>query len=387
MINPFVTNDKSNEESKQNESIDKQNMSLMDEGISLLNSNRPKDAINKFKAYQSQNKESDRAYFLLGRCYSKLFNFKEAVEMFNSAISINPDKESYFLNKGVCLFNLGRYEEAIKTLKKGINIEEKDPSLYLNIGACHNNGKCCDGADDNGIPKNLAPAPERLTNWMIRAGTGVGNHAIAGSSIIRIDASRRTILDSVLYRCAGKAAYSCCRRKCTCNNERNYTRDLLVVQDDDAKPHGHVEYRHDWNRLTHDSRDTLQAAPDGDETGDADDDVHHDWAYSKGLIHRAGNSLSLYATGPRAKDKTEYRQNSSAFLPAEGILQHKGAVTDILVHGILIVLTIALADDDLTGLRGHAEESRDPHPNQCARATTDNSCSDTADITCTYGIR
>ena len=59
MINPFVTNDKSNEESKQNESIDKQNMSLMDEGISLLNSNRPKDAINKFKAYQSQNKESD----------------------------------------------------------------------------------------------------------------------------------------------------------------------------------------------------------------------------------------------------------------------------------------------------------------------------------------
>ena len=45
MINPFVTNDKSNEESKKNESIDKQNMSLMDEGISLLNSNRTKDAI------------------------------------------------------------------------------------------------------------------------------------------------------------------------------------------------------------------------------------------------------------------------------------------------------------------------------------------------------
>ena len=93
------------------------------------------------------------------------------------------------------------------SLGKGEGSKGTAGGITDGIGACHNNGKCCDGADDNGNQKNLAPAPERLTNWMIRAGTGVGNHAIAGSSIIRIDASRHTILDSVLYRCAGKAAY------------------------------------------------------------------------------------------------------------------------------------------------------------------------------------
>ena len=50
------------------------------------------------------------------------------------------------------------------------------------------------------------------------------------------------------------------------------------------------------------------------------------------------------------------------------------------------MLAVALTDDDLAGLCGHAEKGGDPHPDKGTRTAADDRRRDAADIARAYGV-
>ena len=225
------------------------------------------------------------------------------------------------------------------------------------------------------VSMNTSPHPQRdcLTG-------------VACARVVRVDPSRDAVLDRVAHSRAGKSAD--CRRRAegALKDQGHDCRDLADIDDEHAESHDDIEDRHDRHRAGHDVGDPPKASPDRHDAGDADDDDRPQIRDAKSLPHGTRHRLGLHAAGPGAEEEAEYSQDDRSLLPSERVLEHEGTVADIFVHRLLVVLAVALPDDDLAGLRGHAEESGYPHPHERARSAADDCRCHAADIAGPHGV-
>ena len=101
---------------------------------------------------------------------------------------------------------------------------------------------------------------------------GVCDDAITGTRVVGIESAGYAVADRVTDGGAGKTADSCHRGKCAFNNQAKGGRDHGDMGHKDAQTADDIDHGHDGNDFFHNGGDSLEAAPDGQETGDAKHD-------------------------------------------------------------------------------------------------------------------
>lgn len=108
---------------------------LSDYGYALMNTNKPREALDWFGKALSINPRNVLARQHAGTVLTDyLANFSEAVVQFDNAIALVPNFPFAYVGKGFALSMLGRDDEAIASFDKALSIEPKLEKAWLGRG-------------------------------------------------------------------------------------------------------------------------------------------------------------------------------------------------------------------------------------------------------------
>ncbi len=76
---------------------------------------------------------SGENYYLLGRCYELLKDYKNAVKYYQSSVDIDPELFMPFNNMGTSYLNLGEFALAREALEKARELQPDSPFVHANL--------------------------------------------------------------------------------------------------------------------------------------------------------------------------------------------------------------------------------------------------------------
>ena len=169
---------------------------------------------------------------------------------------------------------------------------------------------------------------------------------------------------------AGCAAEDGLRVKCRNKDglERRDDRRMVEAQDDHAACH--VEQRHDRDDLLGNGSDTADAAEEDERRDDRADDADNDLRCAERGLEGNADRVCLYHVAGEAEGENDSDREEAGKELAEAALEACTDVVDRAAGNVTLVVggLVLLREHGLTVDGGHAEERRQPHPEDRARA-------------------
>ena len=219
------------------------------------------------------------------------------------------------------------------------------------------------------------------------------------------DAAGHTLLDGGLDHDAGSAAEGSVRAEGALEDHAEHGAKASDVGDDNDEGSYNIDDSHEGNQLFCDGADSLDAAQKHQGDDHSDDNTDDNAGDRYGLAeHLHGIGLHVAAEGvnggvdggsygidlghvsdTEGSEETEDAEDGAKPRPAlsEAVLDvvHRAADPVALV----ISLAVIHRQDNLGIFGGHAEESGDPHPEDCAGAACGDGAGDAGDVAGTDG--
>lgn len=107
---------------------------LYEQGVSLLNDNKKKEAYEAFKGALDIFPKYFWALDKLGKEYMNEGFFAPAAVLLNIAVDVNPRSYSTWHALAHSLYNLKRYDEGLKAVEKAVSMNSADPAIMLLSG-------------------------------------------------------------------------------------------------------------------------------------------------------------------------------------------------------------------------------------------------------------
>ena len=248
------------------------------------------------------------------------------------------------------------------------------------------------GADDDGVHKDLEDAVEALPDGVLLGGGGVRDGRGAETGLIGEDAAADALGDGELHGHAHRAADDGRGVERALEDAGKHAGDRARVGDNDHECADDVDGRHAGDELFGDLTDALDAAEEHErhENGDHNaGDEADDRVKLLGVLMECdrdgvdggsdGVDLGDVADAERG-ERAEHGEDDAQPLPlgAETVLDvvHRAAAPVAL----FVALTVLDREGDLGELGDHAEESGDPHPEHRARAAENDRAGDAGDV-------
>ena len=76
-----------------------------------------------FFIHNTNHKDNDRLFFLLGTSYLQLKKYNKAIDYLNIAINLNSKFADSYNNRGIALAENEKYSEAVHNYDKAINLK------------------------------------------------------------------------------------------------------------------------------------------------------------------------------------------------------------------------------------------------------------------------
>ena len=258
------------------------------------------------------------------------------------------------------------------------------------------------GADDDGVHEDFEDAVQTLLDGICLRGSRMSHGSGSETGLVGEHAAGHTLLDGGLDHDAGGAADGCVRAESALEDHAKHGAELADVAEDDQDGCHDVDDCHEGHQLLSDGADALDAAQQDQCHDDRDDHADDDAAGGDGLsedldgacFHVAakcvdggvdggsdGVDLGHVADtegGKETEDAEHAAEPAPAF--AETVLNvvHRSA------DPVALVVALAVTDcQDHFGVLGrHAEQSRDPHPEDSAGAACRDGAGDACDVSC-----
>lgn len=110
--------------------------SLLKSGVTLLDQNKPKEALEKFNLALKENPKSAEVLFQKANALKSLNDFQSALEAYNQSLKINPKSIEIIYNKANLLKKLNKIEEAILCYEQVLYYSPNHALAHNNRGLC-----------------------------------------------------------------------------------------------------------------------------------------------------------------------------------------------------------------------------------------------------------
>ena len=251
-----------------------------------------------------------------------------------------------------------------------------------------------DGADDDGVDKDLKHAPHGLFGRLLGRGSGVGDGGGAQTGLVGEHAAGKAVLHRQHDGVAENAAADGPKAESVAEDGAEGRRKLGNAHDDQDDTSQNVENSHKGNQVGGHLADTLNTAQndDGDQNGKDDTDDQADRFDLLGIrnacqTHDGAGDLAGLGNvadaegGQTAQDGEDDRQPLPVLAQAVFNVVHGAA----LVDAVLIRIAELHGQGDLGVLGAHAEEGGYPHPEHSARAAHKDRAGNAGDVAGAHG--
>ena len=100
------------------------------QSVKLVESGKPKKAIEDLKKEIKKNPKNSRAYSYLGKVHRAMDNYDEAFKCFDKAIKLQPNDPFPYCLKAETYYHREKYKEAIKNCDKALEIQSQYGHAY-----------------------------------------------------------------------------------------------------------------------------------------------------------------------------------------------------------------------------------------------------------------
>ena len=233
-----------------------------------------------------------------------------------------------------------------------------------------------DKAHDDGVPEGARHGNKRLTCGVLRGCRSGDERRGAHAGLVGEDAALEAELQSECHRRADSTAGSACGSERAFDDLTDRFAEVLTVDADDNQAAHHIEERHNGDKLLAHPGNGLDAAQDDDGDEHHDDRAHKPLrdglaVDERSVVESVGERVRLRGSadaesGQRREQGEQDSENATKLLVLEAALKriHRAAehLAGVVLHAVLH------ADEDLGVLGGNAQDARNPHPEDGARA-------------------
>ena len=108
-----------------------------EEGIELLRSGEPDDAITAFLEVITEDPLNEYAHHFLGHAYFDKEAYPEALKCYVAALELAPDYVGAMIGAGQALRMMGEYDRALRMGHRVLQGRPEDPDALFLLGAIH----------------------------------------------------------------------------------------------------------------------------------------------------------------------------------------------------------------------------------------------------------